>query len=63
MSDKSKLQKYGPRLVIECSADFKAKVEQTAKERGFSNYKNYIIAVINNDFDRLTKPVKEKKPE
>jgi len=61
LTDKKTPSNMGPRLIVECSPEFKAKVEQIATERGFTSYKNYIVAVINNDIDRLTKPVKQKK--
>jgi len=61
MPDKKIPSNMGPRLIVECDADYKERVEQIAHERGFTSYKNYIVAVINNDIDRLTKPVRSKR--
>ena len=51
----------GPRLIIECSQDFKDKVKHIAAERGYGSYKYYIIALVNNDIDRITKPSEPTK--
>jgi hypothetical protein len=51
----------GPRLIVECDEDFKASVEARAKALGFTSYKNYLVHLVRNDLDGLTKPPKEKK--
>lgn len=43
------VKKAKPRLVIECTAEFKKQVDELAKEKGFASYKNYIIHLINKD--------------
>lgn len=50
-----------PRLTVETTAEFKKKVEEMAFNRGFLNYKSYIIAVLNNDMDRLVNPALGKR--
>jgi len=61
MPDKKIPQNMGPRLIVECSAEYKARVEQFARERGFTSYKNYIVHVLNNDMDGLTTRQKAKR--
>lgn len=61
MPDKKIPQNMGPRLIIECGAEYKARVEQFARERGFTSYKNYIVHVLNNDMDGLTTRQRTKR--
>lgn len=44
-----------PRLIIECSQDFKNKVVERATAKGFKSYKNYIIHILNKDMDKKGK--------
>ena len=57
MPDKKIPSNMGPRLIVECNAGYKERVEQTARERSFTSYKNYIVHVLNNDMDGLTTPI------
>ena len=58
------------RIGFDSSPEFKARLEAQAAERGFSNYKSYLIALIERDRDILAEvisadrkyiPKKEKK--
>ncbi len=48
----------GPRLIVECDEEFKTTVEARAASLGFTSYKNYIVHLVRNDIDGLTKPPK-----
>jgi hypothetical protein len=53
----------GPRLIVECTEDYKATVWEQAQARGFDNIKSYLVHLLNKDRDILNGYLKEKSPK